>query len=90
MKNVLFMLAFMLMGTFAFANNEAELVNEDTKMETSNVEKNSQEDATLGCIHVSLSCDVEYDICDFTGTFQQLINVVLLNNDLACGSSFMD
>jgi len=43
----------------------------------------AEEDA--GCIHVTLSCGVEYDICNFKGTTKQLIKSVLVNDDAVCG-----
>ncbi|WP_340064059.1 hypothetical protein [Ascidiimonas aurantiaca] len=38
------------------------------------------------CVHVTLSCDVEYDICNFTGTTTQLINMVIGDNNDVCGT----
>lgn len=40
------------------------------------------------CIHVTLSCGVEYDICNFTGTTEQLINVISNANNNVCGTNF--
>ena len=37
------------------------------------------------CIHVTLSCGVEYDVCNFQGTTSQLIKSVLVNDDAVCG-----
>lgn len=44
----------------------------------------AEEDA--GCIHVTLSCGVEYDVCNFKGTTRQLIAAVLVNDDAVCGN----
>jgi hypothetical protein len=38
------------------------------------------------CTHVTLSCGVEYDICNFTGTVTQLINSVISDNNDVCGT----
>jgi hypothetical protein len=40
------------------------------------------------CIHVSLSCGVEYDVCNFQGTTTQLVNSVLNANNNVCGTDF--
>jgi len=42
------------------------------------------EEAT-DCIHVTLSCGVEYDVCNFQGTTPQLIKSILVNDDAVCG-----
>ena len=39
----------------------------------------------VNCIHVSLSCGVEYDICNFQGSMGQLISAVLFMDDVVCG-----
>lgn len=41
-----------------------------------------------GCIGVSLSCGVSYEICNFSGTTTQLINSVLNSNNNVCGTNF--
>lgn len=40
------------------------------------------------CIGVTLSCDVSFEICDFSGTTTQLINSVLHINNSVCGTEF--
>lgn len=45
----------------------------------------AEEDA--GCIHVTLSCGVEYDVCNFTGTTTQLVNMVIGDNNDVCGTN---
>lgn len=42
----------------------------------------------VACTHVSLSCGVEYDICNFKGTSAQLMNSVLNSNNNVCGTNF--
>jgi len=42
----------------------------------------------VGPIHVTLSCGVEYDICNFTGTTTQLLNSILNSNNNVCGTNF--
>lgn len=44
-----------------------------------------EEDAD--CIHVTLSCGVEYDVCNFTGSTRQLINMVIGDNNDVCGTN---
>ncbi len=39
------------------------------------------------CIHVTLSCGVSYDICNFSGTTTQLINMVIGDNNDVCGTN---
>jgi len=46
----------------------------------------AEEDA--GCTHVTLSCGVQYDICNFKGTTTQLVNSVLNANNNVCGTNF--
>lgn len=85
----MFSLAFMLSGSFAFANTSSNEVSSNllaTEIEI--VENKTAEDETAGCIHVSLSCGVEYDICNFKGTTTQLINSVLNSNNNVCGTNF--
>lgn len=53
-----------------------------------NVENFNKTDANEGnCIHVTYSCCVETDICNFTGTLQQLGKMLQAQDDLICGGS---
>ncbi|CAM1351083.1 hypothetical protein [Tenacibaculum insulae] len=51
---------------------------------TSFAESNVIAEKDAGCIHVTLSCGIEYNICDFKGTTKQLIKAVLVNDDAVC------
>jgi len=87
MKNVLFAIAFMLMGTFAFASDKAEgntLIN-SADLSLKNQQELSQ--VLVFSVHVTLSCGVEYDIVNFTGTTQQLINSVIAMDNFVCGGT---
>ena len=44
--------------------------------------------AVENCIHVKLTCNVEYDVCNFSGTNEQLINSILNANNNVCGTNF--
>ncbi|MGB3592157.1 MAG: hypothetical protein WBA16_10775 [Nonlabens sp.] len=37
------------------------------------------------CIHVTYSCGVETDICNFTGTTTQLVNMLIGQDNIVCG-----
>ena len=50
MKNLFFALAFMLVGTFAFANNEKAVIN----------------NTTIDCVSFTLSCGVSGSACGYT------------------------
>jgi hypothetical protein len=83
MKNVLFAIAFMLMGTFAFASDKAEgntLINS-----TELFFINSTDLSVENVIHVTLSCGVEYDIANFTGTTEQLMDMIWAADKVVCG-----
>lgn len=54
---------------------------------TSYAVSNVVNEEVAGCIHVSLSCGVEYDMCNFTGTPEQLINAVISDNNDVCGTN---
>ena len=89
MKQLMFSLAFMLIGSFAFANTSSNEVSSNlVATEIEIVEIKTAEDETSRCIQVSLSCGVEYDICNFKGTTIQLINSVLNSNNNVCGTNF--
>ncbi len=55
---------------------------------TSFAGNNVVSEENIDCIHVTLSCGVEYDICNFSGTTIQLINSVLNSNNNVCGTNF--
>ncbi|MDI9364263.1 MAG: hypothetical protein QM541_04880 [Flavobacterium sp.] len=90
MKQLIFSLAFMLIGLFAFANTGSNEISSKllaTKIEIVE-DKVAEKNKAAECIHVSLSCGVEYDICKFKGTLTQLINSVLNSNNNVCGTHF--
>lgn len=41
-------------------------------------------ETTNHCIHVTFSCGYEADICDFSGTTQELIAMVWYVDDVIC------
>jgi hypothetical protein len=102
MKNLIFIIAFMLIGSITFASeNSINTIKETVKVEkflkvnisqklnSIQVKKNDEQAKVIfDCIHVSLSCGVQYDVCNFTGTFQQLLNSVLNSNNNVCGTEF--
>ena len=54
---------------------------------TSFAGSNVVEEDKEGCVHVTLSCGVEYDVCSFTGSTTQLVNMVIGDNNDVCGTS---
>lgn len=92
----------MLIGSITFASeNSINTIKETVKVEkflkvnisqklnSIQVKKNDEQAKVIfDCIHVSLSCGVQYDVCNFTGTFQQLLNSVLNSNNNVCGTEF--
>ena len=66
----------MLIGSFAFANTSySEISSNLLATEIEIVEQTvAEENESAECVQVSLSCGVEYEICNFKGTTTQLIN----------------
>jgi len=48
------------------------------------VVESTPEQPTNHCIHVTYSCGVQEDVCDFTGTAQQLFASILASDDAIC------
>lgn len=41
------------------------------------------------CTHITLSCGIEYDICNFKGTTSQLVQVVINANNSNCSTEII-
>jgi len=86
MKNVFFALAFILVGTFAFANtNEVETVNENVTVENVDFSQSEEVVAVDGSIEVTLSCGISGTL-SWTGnpsTFE-IVDAVMYFDDLLC------
>jgi len=76
MKNLFLTLVFVFATAFSFAGSDSY----ETKLETAMFND---------CIGVTLSCGVSYDICNFTGTTSQLVNLVIGQNNNVCGTKIM-
>ncbi len=64
MKNVFFALAFMIVGSSAFANTtEVETLNGNIAVEIINSEATSELEELLDCVDVTFSCGHEGAIC---------------------------
>lgn len=77
MKNLFLTVVFVLGTAISFAGN-GFITKEKVHFTKEKV----------GPIHVTLSCGVEYDICNFTGTTTQLLNSILNSNNNICGTNF--
>lgn len=89
MKKLLFVLAFMLVGTFAFANtSEIETVNVNAVIENVKVKSSPSEDveaAIDGSIDYELSCGISGTL-SWRGkiTVTQLVNAVMALEEAFC------
>lgn len=86
MKNVIYSLAFMLIGSIAFANTNSVKVTDEVfsdNIETVEI-KTEAVDTDAGCITVNYSCGVSADICNFKGTTKQLIAMVWAQDAAIC------
>ncbi len=88
MKSFFLAVAFSFISAFVFANNstqEIEAVSsseqylKDLKQEKVNVK--------ISPIHVTLSCGIECDIINFTGTFEELLVFIEQLDALLCGEN---
>ncbi|MGX1023595.1 hypothetical protein [Psychroflexus sp. MBR-150] len=88
MKTLILSMAFMLVTTFSFAGHST-FTNKINPVPENRTEISNQKAEALlkRSIHVTLSCGVEYDITNFTGTTTQLINSVIAMNNSVCGTN---
>lgn len=76
MKKLLFG-AIMLVGTMAFASTGNGDGDVKGKVKKENVRDGD-------CVHVTHSCGVSYDICNFKGTIEQLAKMVWVRDEVLC------
>ena len=82
MKHVLFVLVFMLTGTFVFANNtEVETLNGNVAIEMSSSET-TLESEEYGCFDFTLSCGLSGTACGKNTA--DLVDLILFVDDLIC------
>jgi hypothetical protein len=87
MKNVLFAIAFMLMGTFAFANtSDVETVkNENAVVESVKFSQSQEGTVSAGSMEVTLSCGITGTL-SWTGnpSTSDIIDAIMYFDNLLC------
>lgn len=84
MKNVFFAFAFLLVGTFAFANNaEVECLTENVACETIPSEATAELEEGFACFEFTLSCGETSYSCGYS--LGEIIDFAMWADDYICG-----